>query len=205
MKKRITAFLMCFCLAIMLLPMSALAAGSDFVVTGGASGTDYTYAADGTLTFKNPGDYTVSMTTAGAMTTSDKIVVTGGTSANPVNITLSGVTIDQSSAGGCAFELQGSAVVNLTLSGTNTLTSDGSCAGLQVPAGTELTIGGTGSLSAAGGNDGAGIGGGYHGDGGTVTISGGTVTATGHSGAGIGGGDSGDGGTVMVTVPPSPW
>lgn len=54
-------------------------------------------------------------------------------------------------------------------------------------------------MTATGGESGAGIGGGYRGVGGTVTIHGGTVTATGGDyGAGIGGGDYGHGGTVTI-------
>ena len=58
---------------------------------------------------------------------------------------------------------------------------------------------GSGKLTATGGHDGAGIGGGDDGAGGTVTINGGMVTATGGGyGAGIGGGDDGAGGTVTI-------
>ncbi len=56
-----------------------------------------------------------------------------------------------------------------------------------------------GEVSATGGRDGAGIGGGYDGCGGAVTISGGKVSATGGiCGAGIGGGTGGFGGMMMV-------
>ena len=59
--------------------------------------------------------------------------------------------------------------------------------------------GGSGVLSATGGSYGAGIGGGYQGAGGTVSVNGGTVTATGGQyGAGIGGGWYGAGGVVTV-------
>ena len=61
-----------------------------------------------------------------------------------------------------------------------------------------VTING-GTVTATGGSDGAGIGGGYKGSGGTVTVNGGTVTATGGmNGAGIGSGIEGTGGTVTV-------
>ena len=57
---------------------------------------------------------------------------------------------------------------------------------------------GAGGLNAFGGYCGAGIGGGY-GDGGTVTINGGSVTAVGGEyAAGIGGAYEGDGGTVTI-------
>ena len=65
-------------------------------------------------------------------------------------------------------------------------------------AGGTVTING-GTVTATGGKFAAGIGGGFQGDGGTVTINGGTVTATGgYNGAGIGGGYSGAGWTVTI-------
>lgn len=58
----------------------------------------------------------------------------------------------------------------------------------------------SGTVEVTGGYYGAGIGGGYKDDGGTVKIYGGTVKATGgyYYGAGIGGGVYGDGGTVEI-------
>lgn len=57
-----------------------------------------------------------------------------------------------------------------------------------------------GSLSASGGAFGAGIGGGYMQNGGTITIHGGTVRANGGDfAAGIGGAYTGNGGTVTIT------
>ncbi len=67
------------------------------------------------------------------------------------------------------------------------------------------TSGGTieihgGNVTAAGGNDGAGIGGGDYGSGGNITISGGTVNASGgRFGAGIGGGQARGAGKVTIT------
>lgn len=75
--------------------------------------------------------------------------------------------------------------------------------GITVTGSNSLTInGGTGQnagiLNATGDYGGAGIGGSY-GDGGSVTISGGTVNATGGGfAAGIGGGMNGNGGTVTI-------
>ena len=76
-------------------------------------------------------------------------------------------------------------------------------AGVAVTSGNSLTIWGqslgTGELVARGGYEGAGIGGGLYGSGGTVTINGGIITAQGNSfSAGIGGGDWGSGGTVTI-------
>ncbi len=57
-----------------------------------------------------------------------------------------------------------------------------------------------GTVTATGGKMGAGIGGGYRGNGGSVTITGGTVNATGgHDAAGIGGGYGENGGSVIIT------
>ncbi len=56
-----------------------------------------------------------------------------------------------------------------------------------------------GTVTAHGGKNGAGIGGGAHGTGGTVTINGGAVTAQGGEwSAGVGGGYEGAGGTVTI-------
>ena len=139
-------------------------------------------------------------------------------------VTLSNLTINVGSKeGACAFAVAAGGRANITLSGTNTLTSGGYCAGLEVPKNAKATIDGSGSLiatggensagiggggtieisggtvTATGGNFGAGIGGGYGGSGGTIEISDGTVTATGIEGAGIGGGKDGSGGTIEIS------
>ncbi|MDR0840305.1 MAG: hypothetical protein LBN26_02830 [Christensenellaceae bacterium] len=58
-----------------------------------------------------------------------------------------------------------------------------------------------GTVEAAGGNYGAGIGGGEGGRGSNITINGGTVAATGGGwGAGIGGGEHGSGGTISISA-----
>ncbi|MFV0678718.1 hypothetical protein [Ottowia sp.] len=63
----------------------------------------------------------------------------------------------------------------------------------------DSSAGGSGTVEARGGDQGAGIGGGSSGAGGTVEVRGGTVTATGGQfGAGIGGGWDGDGATVTL-------
>ena len=147
------------------------------------------------------------------------VTVQGGAIAD---ITLSNATIEMINQSGsgkynlCAFEIKGNSTVSLTLSGTNVLTSTGFRAGLEVSGDNKLTITGTttnDTLTATGGYFGAGIGGSslvslnaY--DGGTVSISGGTVTAKGYGGAaGIGGGIGGgkgceltiNGGIVIAT------
>lgn len=115
-----------------------------------------------------------------------------------VDITISGLKIDVSKFPNCAFEIQ-AGTVNLTLEGTNVLKSGNLKAGLQVPEGSTLTIKGDGVLDVTGGSQGAGIGGGRSGAGGTIKILGGTVNANGgSSGAGIGGGSSGAGGSIII-------
>ncbi|MDF3005699.1 MAG: S-layer protein [Oscillospiraceae bacterium] len=144
------------------------------------------------------------------MPSDTNIILTGSTTLYGVkvasgvtaNITLDNLNIDLSTSGGCAFDLQGTANVTLTLAdGTsNSLTSRNNCAGLQVPENATLTIGGTGNLTATGGKYSAGIGGGFCGSGGTITINSGTVKATGsEGGAGIGGGFCGSGGTITIS------
>ncbi len=73
--------------------------------------------------------------------------------------------------------------------------------GINVPEGSSLTIDGegTGSLFCETIGGSAGIGGGYGGNCGNVTINGGKVYSTGQSGAaGIGGGEGGNGGNVTI-------
>jgi hypothetical protein len=163
-----------------------------FMVSGSSA---YTYSG-GVLTITGNGSYTIGMR-SGISSTVERIVVSSGVEAD---ITLSDVNINVSSINNaCAFDMTG-ATVNLTLVGNNVLISGENRAGLQTPNGSTLVItdGSTGSLTATGSN-GAGIGGGWNGAGGTITINGGTVTATGDSsGAGIGGGNSGAGGTISI-------
>ena len=72
--------------------------------------------------------------------------------------------------------------------------------GIFVPAGSTLTIGGSGSLDAGSNGDGAGIGGGYRMDCGSIVIEGGVITATGgYESAGIGTGSDAACGTITIT------
>lgn len=105
------------------------------------------------------------------------------------NISLDDLTID--SVWGNAFSVS-SGAVTLTLKGTNTLKSSGNV-GLHVADDSSLTIQGTGLLTVESGTNGvsysAGIGGEKDGNGGTITIESGTITAKGgYYGAGIGSG-----------------
>jgi len=143
--------------------------------------------ADNNLTITGNGTYTIGMRLGVISTNMDRIVVANGVTADiilsDVNIDVSGMSII------CAFDMSG-ANVNLTLAGENVLRSGSNRAGLEVPSGSTLVITNesTGSVSAAGGESGAGIGGGNSGTGGVISILGGIITATnGVNGAGIGG------------------
>ena len=169
----------------------------NFTVSGGALGTDYTYAG-GVLTIEKETELAISG--PGPDTSiQDKIVIKDGIVAN---VTLENVNIDVSGTNdACAFEVAGSATCNLTLMGENILKSGSGKAGLQVEESAALTVtgNGDGSLEVTGSNYCAGIGGGYMGAGGNVTIHSGQVTATGNIGAGIGGGYKGAGGTITIS------
>ena len=123
-----------------------------------------------------------------------------------VNLTLSNLSVDLSGTGRQdknwtsglpALAVTGGSAV-ITLEGENTLKSGANCAGLQNGT-NSLTIKGNGTLTATGGIRGAGIGGGYNGNGSSITITGGTVIATGGAGAGIGGGNNGDGENIKIS------
>ncbi|MBQ3811556.1 MAG: 6-phosphofructokinase, partial [Kiritimatiellae bacterium] len=89
---------------------------------------------------------------------------------------------------GPPLSLGSGATATLTLAGTNSLRATADAAAVRVAAGQSLTIDGDGSLAATGGEHGAGIGGSYREEGGTIVIAGGTITATGGGlSAGIGG------------------
>ena len=130
-----------------------------------------------------------------------------------LNLTLKDVKIDVSDTGDqydwdqkgkAALSVQGKGNVEIELDGNNELKSGASRAGLEKTSTGKLTLKDdnkeTGSLTATGGNNAAGIGGGYLGDGKNITITGGTVTATGgFSAAGIGGGREGKGENITIT------
>ena len=121
-------------------------------------------------------------------------------------VTLNGLSLDASGVEDrAAFAIAPGASVDLTLAGENVLKSGKDCAGLQVPVGAAVTIGGEGALAATGGQSSAGIGGGFFGSAGTVSITGGTVVANGDANAaGIGSGAGGlnqklSGGTISIS------
>ena len=133
-----------------------------------------------------------------------------------LNLTLKDVKIDVSDTGDDFFEfddtqrgkaalsVQGKGNVEIELDGNNELKSGKGRAGLEKTSTGTLTLKDdnkeAGSLMATGGMSGAGIGGGFQGNGENITITGGTVTATGgFSAAGIGGGREGKGENITIT------
>ena len=140
-------------------------------------------------------------------------VITGSTTENTLtinaekdqtaNVTLSGADIDVSGKGKAAVSTTGEGNVSIELDGENTLKSAANHAGLEKNNGGSLTIADedkNGKLTAEGGIYGAGIGGGYEGEGSNIAITGGEVEATGGiGGAGIGGGKNGAGSSIAIT------
>ena len=151
---------------------------------------------------------------------SDKNTVTIDTSEGNVDVTFDDLKIDVSDetegdvsgdspvdAGKAAVTVQGDHDAAIELDGANELKS-GSCnAGLEKngnESSGKLTIKDDndtkGSLTAEGGEDGAGIGGGYESGAGNIEITGGTVEAVGGEGAaGIGGGVYGPGRDIEIS------
>ena len=171
-----------------------------FEVTGGVNGTDYSYE-NGVLTILTSTEITIANKVD--ITTTDRIEVADGVSAN---IILKGINIDVSSIDNtAAFKIADNSAGNVRVTlfdGTENVLKSGTWrAGLQKngTVGT-LEIAGDGALIATGGYEGAGIGGGYYGDGSNIIISGGSVTATGNgNGAGIGGGFWGVGSNITIS------
>ena len=112
--------------------------------------------------------------------------------------TLSWTTINVASGPG----IQCSGNATIILDGTNNVTTAAdSYPAIQAGgSGTTLTIQGSGSVTATGGLNAAGIGSGYQGTCGNITISGGSVMATGGLyAAGIGSGYQGTCGNIIIT------
>ena len=181
------------------LPVSALAAewdigSGDITVNAGSGGQTVTQGSQVDVPDSAP-------------------VITGSSTENNVgihvekdqtaNVTLSGVNIDVSGAGKAAVSTNGEGNVSIELDGENTLKSGYRHAGLEKNNGGGLTIADqdeNGKLTATGGSDGAGIGGGFKGNGNNIAITGGEVNATSNGcGAGIGGGGGGDGSDITVS------
>lgn len=144
-------------------------------------------------------------------TVEDGYTITG-TLAENYKITIAdGATVTLKNASmttGKGISCAGNATITLAAGSTNVVVQGGSDkAGICIPDGSLLVINGNGALTVSGKGGGAGIGGGYREDSGSVTIQSGNVTATGgDKGAGIGGGQNGkcgditiNGGTVVST------
>ena len=181
------------------LPVSALAAewdigNGDITVNAGSGGQTVTQGSQVDVPDSAP-------------------VITGSSTENTVtinaekdqtaNVTLSDANIDVSGAGKAAVSTNGEGNVSIELDGENTLKSGYRHAGLEKNNGGGLTIADqdeNGKLTATGGSDGAGIGGGFKGNGNNIVITGGEVNATSNGcGAGIGGGGGGDGSDITVS------
>ena len=167
------------------------------------------------------GDITISVGSGGQTVTQGSQVdipdsapvITGSSTENTVTInaekdqttsvTLSGADIDVSGKGKAAVSTNGEGNVSIELDGENTLKSGYRHAGLEKNNGGGLTIADqdeNGKLTATGGSNGAGIGGGFKGNGNNIAITGGEVNATSNGcGAGIGGGGGGDGSDITVS------
>ena len=167
------------------------------------------------------GDITISVgsggqtvTQGGGAAVNDSApVITGSSTDNTLTInaekdqtasvTLSGANIDVSGKGKAAVSTTGEGNVSIELNGGSTLRSGYEHAGLEKNNGGSLTIADedkNGKLTAEGGIYGAGIGGGYEGEGSNIAITGGEVEATGGiGGAGIGGGKNGAGSSIAIT------
>ena len=181
------------------LPVSALAAewdigNGDITVNAGSGGQTVTQGSQVDVPDSAP-------------------VITGSSTENTLTInaekdqtasvTLSDANIDVSGAGKAAVSTNGEGNVSIELDGENTLKSGYRHAGLEKNNGGGLTIADqdeNGKLTATGGSDGAGIGGGFKGNGNNIAITGGEVNATSNGcGAGIGGGGGGDGSDITVS------
>jgi len=141
---------------------------------------------------------------ASGFTAQDGDVLTGSATNKSISIaagasvTLSDVIISDNSHPG----LTCSGDATITLVGTNSVaTTHYDYPAIQAgPSGTTLEIKGDGSLTAMGGGFSAGIGSGFNGTCGNITISGGNITATGGSdGAGIGSGYGGKCGKITIS------
>ena len=223
LSRKFTSALLTLALLASVLPIGAVPAqaadtAGAFEVTGGNSGTDYSYS-DGVLTINSDTALTISNTNPKTVT-NDRIVIGNNVNAS---LTFNGVNISAPTDQSAIYVPSGSSLkitladdsTNSTIGGNG---STGSAApAIRLPDGATLTIEGTGTLNVTGGSStgnpgGTGIGGYLYYAGpsptaescGTVIILSGTVTVTGGSySAGIGGatnhaGTGGNGGTVVI-------
>lgn len=168
-----------------------------FVVTdanGGALAEGYLYES-GVLAITGSGTYKISMVEGAAVPATDRIMVKSS-----CTIILNGVQIDAPSTGAPVLIHPEAGDVTVQLQKENVLTSEFRYAGLQKANTSLLTIEGDGKLTARGGENAAGIGGGYGSEASNITITGGTIEAIGGiGGAGIGGSNGHDGSNITIT------
>ena len=181
------------------LPVSALAAewdigNGDITVNAGSGGQTVTQGSQVDVPDSAP-------VITGSST--DNTLTINAEKDQTASVTLSGADIDVSGKGKAAVSTTGEGNVSIELDGENTLKSATNHAGLEKNNGGSLTIADedkNGKLTAEGGIYGAGIGGGYEGEGSNIAITGGEVEATGGiGGAGIGGGKNGAGSSIAIT------
>ena len=181
------------------LPVSALAAEwdigkGDITVNAGSGGQTVTQGGGAAIEDSAP------VITG---TSTDNTLTINAEKDQTASVTLSGANIDVSGKGKAAVTTTGDGNVSIELDGESTLKGGYKHAGLEKNNIGSLTIGDTdkdGKLTAKGGQYGAGIGGGYNGNGSDISITSGEVNATGGtSGAGIGGGYNGNGSDITIT------
>ena len=228
LSRKILSALLALALLVSVLPIGAAPAqaadtAGAFEVTGGTSGTDYSYS-NGVLTVNDGASITISMASEATKSTSDRIVVNGN-----AKITLNGVNITSVDAGTddgySGIDLASGATLNITLqSGSSNVINGGTSItgapgpGIHVPESSTLIIGGNGSLEVKGasrdseaavgigGNGSASQAGEACGNviilGGTITVHGGTPKYTGRIPVDIGGGnsDAGKGGDCKTVI-----
>ena len=226
--RKLTSALLTLALLVSVLPIGAAPAqaadtAGAFEVTGGTSGTDYSYS-NGVLTVNDGASITISMASEATKSTSDRIVVNGNAKIilNGVNITPVDADTDDGYSG---IDLASGATLNITLqSGSSNVINGGTSItgapgpGIHVPESSTLIIGGNGSLEVKGasrdseaavgigGNGSASQAGEACGNviilGGTITVHGGTPKYTGRIPVDIGGGnsDAGKGGDCKTVI-----
>ena len=96
-------------LVVLLLPAAAQAA-KDFTVTGGTSGTDYTYTEDGVLTFLKGGEYSISMAEGGTSPTDNQIIISTTeifTDTQAITLTLNNLKMERAGGNSIYFNYTG--------------------------------------------------------------------------------------------------
>ncbi len=195
MKYKLAAIILSVMLVLLMLPATALAA--EHPLANGES-IDISTCSEGDIVRVATG---ASVTISGSRNNIAVICEAG------VNVTLSGVTIDNTMNDFvCPLSFTGvDNTLTLAAGTVNSLTGGAQRSAVHAGGSTKLIIEGTGSLNATGGSAAAGIGGNLMGDCGTIEIKSGTISATVsgilpvYGGAGIGGGARGSGGNITIS------